>query len=29
MVARVDIEPAFTFEGNAISVHYSRKPSVD
>jgi len=29
MVARVAIEPAFTFEANAICVHYSRKQSVD
>jgi len=29
MVACIAIEPAFTFEANAIYVHYSRKRSVD
>jgi len=29
MVACVAIEPAFTFEANASSVHYSRKLFVD
>jgi len=29
MVACIGIEPAFTFEANAMYVHYSRKRIVD